>query len=71
MTSPAYQAVLLPVLEQVLDLYGGVMGQSAAVDALFRSLLRRLVVEEKVQASLQSTLGSLDALFAASHASGR
>lgn len=63
-TTPAYAPVLVPVAEDLVALYGAVLGESADIDALFQQLLRALTSEVRLGEELTRTLGALDALLA-------
>jgi hypothetical protein len=53
------------VAETVLDVYGGVVGQSAAVDDKLRLLKERLVIEVRLQRDFMQLQGALEPILTA------
>ena len=63
--NPRYTSLLIDVGNQILDLYGPVMGQSPAIDECFMKLHRKLRAEVDFQQRLLELMGSLDLLLSA------
>ena len=53
------------VVETVLDVYGSVVGQSAAVDDKLRLLKERLMIEVRLQRDLMQLQGALEPILTA------
>ncbi|KAK3269238.1 hypothetical protein CYMTET_22303 [Cymbomonas tetramitiformis] len=66
LTEPRYVRLLLTVAQQMLDVYGGVVGQAPAVDEKLRLLKERINVELLAQQDLFAVQGMLDTLLAGS-----
>ncbi|KAJ1679284.1 snoRNA-binding rRNA-processing protein [Spiromyces aspiralis] len=63
---PRYSSLLIDVANTLLDIYGPVLGQSAAMSELLGRLRHRIKVELRLQGELQKLMGSMDMLIAAS-----
>ena len=65
-TYPRYSSLLIDVTNDLLDIYGTVLGQSTAIGELLGRLRRKLAIEIKLQSDLQQLMGSMDMLMATS-----
>lgn len=65
LTEPRYTTLLVGVVETVLDVYGSVVGQSAAVDDKLRLLKERLMIEVRLQRDLMQLQGALEPILTA------
>lgn len=55
--SPQFASTLLPVTDQVLDIYASILGQSPQIDELFKKIDRKIQNEIKFQKQLTSLMG--------------
>jgi U3 small nucleolar RNA-associated protein 15 len=65
-TDPRYTNLLIDITHALLDIYGPVLGQSPAVDAIFKKLRTKVEQEIDVQRTLVRFMGSLDMLITCS-----
>merc|ERR1712228_966831 len=68
-TTPPFASILVAVANLILDMYAGVLGQSAPVDELFVKLRRALESEVQLQVELAQLMGAMDVLLAGATAS--
>ncbi|XP_065199271.1 U3 small nucleolar RNA-associated protein 15 homolog [Sycon ciliatum] len=61
---PRYQSLLLDVANAVLDMYGGVCGESRRITQQLNALRSRVEAEINMQRRMLSILGMMDTLFA-------
>jgi U3 small nucleolar RNA-associated protein 15 len=59
---PRYARLIVLVAHKVLDLYGGVLGHSDAIDELFLKLHKQVKAEVGFQRQIMQVMGSLDAI---------
>ena len=62
---PRFSVLLIGVAHKLLDIYGGVTGQSELIDELFAKLAQQVHVERQTQTKLLRVVGQLDALLTA------
>jgi U3 small nucleolar RNA-associated protein 15 len=62
--NPQYTPYLIGVVHILIDIYEGVVGQSAMVDELFERLKAKVVMECGVQKGLLRLLGQIDFVMA-------
>ena len=62
MSHPSYARLIVLVAHKVLDLYGGVLGHSDAIDELFLKLHKQVKAEVGFQRQVMQVMGSLDAI---------
>ena len=57
---PRYSRLIILVADRLIDLYGGVLGHSDAIDELFLKLQRQVRMEVSFQRNIMQVMGSLD-----------
>lgn len=68
LSNPRYTKLLVDVSHHVLDLYGGVVGQSDSIDELFHKLATHARSEVTYQREINRVMGAIDCLVAAASA---
>ncbi|TIC08762.1 WD40 repeat-like protein [Wallemia mellicola] len=63
---PRFTDVAVPVASAIIDIYGGVVGQSQLIDNLLTRLRKKVDDEIKVQNEFMNAKGALDMIFAQS-----
>jgi U3 small nucleolar RNA-associated protein 15 len=66
MSNPRYTSTLIRVANSVCDLYGGVVGQSDAIDELFHKIHTHTRAELEFHREIMKVLGAIDCVIAAS-----
>ena len=61
---PHFSALLIGVADKLVDIYGGVAGQSETIDELFEKLKLQVALETRVQKKLLRIVGQLEAIMA-------
>eukprot|EP01038_Epipyxis_sp_PR26KG_P016565 gene16565-22613_t len=61
--NPKYSKLLIQVMERILDLYAGTIGQSDMIDELFMKLQKQVKFEIGLQREIFTVLGSLDCII--------
>ncbi len=68
---PRYSRLIVQVVERILDLYSGMLGQSDAIDELFVKLQSHIRSEINFQRQVIKVVGALDGIISASiHSNG-
>lgn len=62
---PRYSRLIVQVVDRILDLYGGMLGQSDAIDELFVKLQNHIKGEISFQRQVIKVMGALDGVISA------
>ena len=61
---PHFTGLLIGIVHMLIDIYGGVAGQSETIDELFAKLKNQVANECRAQKNLIRLLGHIDAIMA-------